>query len=139
MATTDLFLQPALTSGFAWVGSRYILNNTGSVSVLGQSLDKNLAFAGMAGVGALVSNATKDYIIPKIPISNQDYKNIVGKAVGPAICGGGALVLEQVFTGPAGVQSFFGGVPNQANPLTNFAVSAGSYVASDYVLGMMKK
>jgi hypothetical protein len=82
---TDLIIQPAVASAFAWAGSQYILQNSGQVSVAGYSLDKNIAFAGLVGAGSMIANATKDYVIPKIPIQDPQYKMWAQKAVGPAV------------------------------------------------------
>lgn len=96
MAAQSLLLQPALSAGFGYAGSRFVLGNTGSVSVGGTSIDKNIAVAVTSAASALVANIGKDYIIPKIPIVDPTMKGYAQKAVGPVLAGTSAVVLEKV-------------------------------------------
>ncbi len=140
--TTDIVAVPLLTGGFSYLGSKYILMNQGQVSVGSMALDKNVSFALMNTAGALISNLTKDYIIPKIPNSSipQGAKRIVEASIGPAICGGSGLLLEKMLeSGDNTVAGLFNGTQNQASSISNFFVGAASYVGAQYTNDMLFK
>jgi hypothetical protein len=137
----DLILTPLMTGGYGFLGSKYILGNTGQVQLLGTNLDKNLSFALLTGASCLVANTAKDYVIPRIP-GDQNIKNIAQKAVGPALCGGSVVAMEALLENGSSnttVASIIGGTANQNSYALDFVVGAGSYVAGEYTAGFYKK
>ena len=111
-------------------------------SVGGASIDKNLALAGMVGLGALASQTGKDFIIPRIPSAGMSpaMKKVAENAVGPVICGGATVALEKLVAAPeSSVASLISGTSNQSNTFTNFAVGAGAYLAADYTYNSLMK
>src|SRR5690606_29823440 len=121
-------------------GSRYILGNEGTVGIGGQSIDKNVATAGLIGVSALVAQIGKDYVIPKLPTS-MITNNMAKKAVGPVLCGGATMALQRVLVteGDTNIASLLTGQANSTSMIGNGMVGAGSYIAADYVYNMYKK
>jgi hypothetical protein len=61
----------ALSGGFGYLGSAFILGNSGNITVGGMTLNKNIALAIYCAAAAAVANVGKDYIIPKIPIQGN--------------------------------------------------------------------
>jgi hypothetical protein len=60
------------------------------------------------------------------------------KGVGPLLAGAGTAGIEALLVGAPGGGGFYSGTANSTGILGNFLVGAGSYVAADYVAGMMK-
>ena len=132
----DMLITPTIAAGLGYVGSKMVLGNTGNVTLVGYSLDKNLANAGVIGVGSVVSGLTKNAIIPKIPImSSYPYvTTILQKSVGPAICGLSTYGLNAALVNEG--NSYLYGSANTSTPLNNFLLGAGSQVGADYIAGM---
>lgn len=136
MAVSNLVVQPLVTGGIGYLGSKFVLGNTGQLSLGGKSVDKNLALAMISAAGAVVANTTKDYIIPYIPINDITVKQVAQKAVGPVICGTSTVLLENMI-----YPTSFSGISGQSNSTSaigNFMVGAGSYLAADYVTSMWR-
>lgn len=128
---------PVLSAGYGYVGSKMLLGNTGNVTVGGTSVDKNIAVAGLVGAGALISQLSKDYIIPRIP-GDQRVKNIAKNAVGPAVCGLATFGIEKALLSEnSAVTSLLGGSSNASSSLANAALGAGSYIAGQYTYDMV--
>lgn len=135
----DVVIVPALAGGYAYAGSKFIMGDSGNVTVGGTSIDKSLATAGVVGASALIAQTTKDFIIPKIPVTG-DMKRVAQGAVGPALCGGSTALLQgALISQNSTVSSLLSGSANQSSMLSNFVLGAGSYVAADYTHNMIFK
>jgi hypothetical protein len=131
----DNLAVPALSAGYAYAGSRFLLGNTGNVSIGSTSVDKNLAIAGLVGAGALVSTLSKDYIIPRIP-GDARVKQIAQSAVGPVVCGAATYGLEKALVSSSNTLL---GTPNTSSSMANAALGVGSYVAASYTYSAIAK
>jgi hypothetical protein len=87
-----------------------------------------------------VTNGTKNYIIPKIPIVDQNIKMIAQKAVGPVLAGASTVILEKMLDGgdSSVISNFVSGSQNNTGAAGNFMVGAGAYLAADYTASLWK-
>jgi hypothetical protein len=63
--TQSLLLQPLVSGEFGYLRSKFVLGNTGTISLGGTNVNKNLAIAVLSVGSAVIVNVGKDYIIPK--------------------------------------------------------------------------
>jgi hypothetical protein len=68
-----LLLQPTL-SEFRYLGSKLVLDNTGTILLGGIAMNKNLTLAALLAGSAVIANITKTYILPKIPTKDLTIK-----------------------------------------------------------------
>ena len=93
-------VQPAVTGVIGAVAVKLLLGGDTPVSLFGMEVPLYLALGESIMVGAMLSQATQDYILPML---HQDSKQIVAEStfIGPLMVGGGLLLASHVLIGPA--------------------------------------
>lgn len=134
----DLVYTPLASAAIGYAGSRWVLQNSGTILVGNTAIDKNLGYAALIGAGSLVAEVTRDYVIPKIPLNtlSPGLQTATKIAIPAAIAGGSAVAFEKLATAEpsGGVASLISSAtPNQASMAGNFAVGAASYALGSYV------
>lgn len=129
----DVVGTSVASAGFGYIGSRYLIGNTGNVIISGKSMDKNLVVAGVVGIASAVGETTKDYFIPMLPesIAQSESADFAKASVGPALAGVSTYVLEKALVPPDGIGALQG-TSNGGSAFANFALGAGSNIAGAY-------
>ena len=137
MALSETLAVPIIAGGTAFVGSKYLLGNTGTVNIASASLDKNLVMAGVVTASSYIGETSKNYVIPRLPSSvvNNPYSKA---AVTPVLCGTATATLEKAIQSSAN-GGVFGGSGNTSGMAANFALGAGSQIAASYVYDTLMK
>ncbi len=120
-------VQPAITGVIGAVAVKLLLGGDTPVSLFGMEVPLYLALGESIMVGAMLSQATQDYILPML---HQDSKQIVAEStfIGPLMVGGGLLLASHVLIGPAS---------SMVSAAEIVAVGAAVQVGSQYLAPMV--
>ena len=99
-AVQSYVIQPAITGLIGAVAIKVFLGGDTPVSLFGMEVPLYLALGESIMVGAMLSQATQDYVLPAL---HQDSKQIIAEStfIGPLMVGAGLLVASHMLIGPA--------------------------------------
>ena len=121
-------VQPAVTGAIGAVAVKLLLGGDTPVSLFGMQVPLYLALGESIMVGAMLSEATQEYILPML---HQDSKQIIAEStfIGPLMVGGGLLLASHVLIGPAS---------SLVSAAEIVGVGAAAQVASQYLAPMVQ-
>jgi hypothetical protein len=125
----EQLFHAGVAGGLGWAGSKYLLGNTGTVTINGTSIDKSVAFGITVGVADGIAEVAKDYVLPKIPLTqNPSINKMIQNSVPPALCGTAAVCLEKALVSE--LPGIYGTPGAAAGP--TFVVAAGCSVGATF-------
>ena len=137
MSISDNLIVPVAAGGLAYLGSKFLLGNNGSVVLGGMNLDVNIAEGIVVAASAGVANVSKNFILTKIPNIPVISPKVLQMSVGPVLCGVSNLVANQYLLSSSN-ENRYSSNTNSPTMVNSFLLGAGSYVAAEYVQNMWK-
>lgn len=121
MSETVHKVVKAGVAGAIAMGGAYLLGETGPSTFLGMQMSAPAAEFAANATASFGADMAHDYVYPYIPLSDQ-FKNATSAALGLAISGGGAAILQ-------------GHMPSDPSFIPNVALGGVSYYGANKLSG----